>query len=312
MNRNRTLIIRGFDNVWRQTRLLLVMIIFLVISANQPTHLTASALLQDDNRIILPADGQITVNFIGTGGLGEPTACEGDFGLHSPQQVLIYPEYLYNAGVSFTIPDYFPQGVELVFYITPRDFCSGGTYLSTDPNRAHVTHPDANTWIIGWEDWSDADFNDLIVQIDFEPVTLPFLDLPYNYSGSIFANESRDTEQGGKVNAYFDHQYPTYCSFPNVGGCSSMDTRAVNFYGYDGTQTNPPPPYRVVYNGHDGIDYLLAEGTPVLAATSGTVSFADGIPLVCGDGQTRTANVIKIQHSNGLCDRILASICVCY
>ncbi len=271
---------------------LAVLLTLLVVA--QPIPSTASPHFQDDNHIILPADGQVVVNFVSTS-----AACTGDFGLHSPQEILIYPDYLYYRGLPFPLPDYYTQGTELVFYITPRNFCSGGPYLSTDPNRAHITHPDADTWIIAWEDWNDGDFNDLIVQVDFQSAIIPFLDLPYDYTGSTFVSESRDTEQGGKVNAYFDHQYPTYCSPPNIGGCSSSDTRAVNFYGYDGTQTNPPPPYRVVYNGHDGIDYFISQGTPVLAAASGTVSFAGGISLVCGDGQTRTANVIKIQHDNG-------------
>jgi murein DD-endopeptidase MepM/ murein hydrolase activator NlpD len=227
------------------------------------------------------------------------TACTGDFGLYSPQQVLIFPDYLYNQRVSFPLPGYYTENTELVFYIIPRGFCGGNTYLSTDPNRARITHPTANTWVIAWEDWNDGDFDDLFVQINFQPGITPFLDLPYDYTGSTFFNESRDTEQGGKVNAYFDHQYPTYCSPPNIGGCSSSDTRAVNFYGYDVTQTKPAPPYRVLYNGHDGIDYLIPQETPVLAADSGTIIFAGGISSVCKDGQTRTANVIKVQHSNG-------------
>lgn len=294
MNQNRALKIRGFGNVWRQMGLLLITIL-LVISANQPAQLTASPLLQDDNRIILPSNGQITVNFIGTGGPGEPTACEGDFGLYSPQQVLIYPEYLYNAGVPFPIPGYFTQGTELVFYITPRSFCSGGPYLSTDPNRAHITHPDPNTWIIGWEDWTDADFNDLIVQVDFQPATIPFLNLPFDYAGSSFANESKDTEQGGKVNAYFDHQYPTYSNPPNANFPNT-----VNFHGYDSSQTNPPSPYNVTYNGHDGIDYSIGNGTPVLAAASGKVTFAGQISGTCWlTGRVEAANVIKVQHDNG-------------
>ncbi|HOV31069.1 MAG TPA: hypothetical protein PKX67_05015 [Anaerolineaceae bacterium] len=237
--------------------------ILLAISIVQPIPSTASPSLQDDNHIVLPSNGQITVNIIGTGGPGGPTTCEGDFGLYYPQQILIYPEYLYNAGVLFPIPGYFSQGTELVFYIEPRGLCNGGPYLSTDPNRAIITHSDLNTWIIGWEDWTDADFNDLIVQVDFQSATVPFLDLPFDYTGSTFVNESKDTEQGGKVNAYFDHQYPTYSGSPNA---SFPNT--VNFYGYDSSQTNPPPPYNVAYNGHNGIDYFFGNfiGTPVLAA----------------------------------------------
>jgi len=257
----------------------------------QPIPSTAAFFFLEDNLIILPSNGQVTVNFIGT-----EAVCEGDFGLYSPQQVLIYPKYLYNAGILFPIPGYFLQGTELVFYIIPQDFCSGGPYLSADPNRAHITHPDINTWIIGWEDATDGDFDDLIVEVDFQPTTIPFLDLPYDYISSTFAKESRDTEQGGKVNAYFDHQYPTYSIPPNTPNYPNT----VNFYGYDSDQTNPPPPYNVTYNGHDGIDYLVNDGTPVLAAGSGTVTFAGQISGYCWlTRRVEIANVIKVQHDNG-------------
>jgi len=294
MNGHKTLDLKQFRS-GRLRAWLLSLAVLLTLLVVQPIPSTASPPSQDNNRIVLPSSGRVTVNFIGTGGPGEPTMCEGNFGLYSPQQILIYPEYLYNAGVLFPIPGYFSQGTELVFYITPRNFCSGGPYLSTNPNRARITRPDADTWIIGWEDWTDADFNDLIVQVDFQPTTIPFLDLPFDYTGSTFAEESRDTGQGGKVNAYFDHQYPTYSSPPNA-----TFTNTVNFYGYDSSQTNPPPPYNVTYNGHDGIDYSISDGTPVLAAAPGKVTFAGQISGYCWlTGRVETANVIKVQHDNG-------------
>lgn len=298
MNRNKTSKAKQVSSVWQRVwlTLLAAMLTFLAV---RPIPLAASPHLQDDNHIILPADGQVVVNFIGTGGPGEPTACTGDFGLYSPQEILIYPDYLYYAGLPFPLPGHFTEDTELVFYITPADFCAGSTYLSTDSDRAIITHPDSNTWVIGWEDWTDADFNDLIVQIDFQPATVSFLDLPYNYIGSTFAEESRDTEQGGKVNAYFDHQYPTYCDPPNTGGCSATDTRAVNFHGYDGDPSlQDQPPYRVVYNGHDGIDYALPHNTPVLAAGDGTVTFASTISLPC-DNVNGPSRTIIVSHTNG-------------
>jgi murein DD-endopeptidase MepM/ murein hydrolase activator NlpD len=298
MNESKVLGNKPVDRVRpRMWQVPLVMMLTILLTV-QPISSIASPHSQDDNHIILPADGQVIVDFIGTGGPGEPTRCEGDFGLYSPQEILIYPEYLYSAGLPFPLPGHFTQGTELVFYITPRDFCSGGSYLSTDPNRAHITHPDSNTWIIGWEDWIDADFNDLIVQIDFQPATIPFLDLPYDYNGSSFAEESRDTEQSGKINAYFDHQYPTYCAPPNTGGCSSTDTRAVNFHGYDGDPSRQDqPPYNVVYNGHDGIDYSISHNTPVLAAADGLITFSGQITSTCDiNGPSRT---VIISHTNG-------------
>jgi hypothetical protein len=152
------------------------LLVFLVSSTDP---LAASPYPQNPNSIILPADGQVLVNFVGTGGPGEPTACEGDFGLSSPNEQLIFPEYLYYAGLPMLLQPYYESGTELVFYIEPRDFCTGGPFYSTDPERAIVTHLDENTWIIGWEDHTDADFNDLIVRIEFYKQTIPFLDLPF-------------------------------------------------------------------------------------------------------------------------------------
>lgn len=250
----------------------------------QPIPLAASSHLQDDNHIVLPADGRVVVNFVSTS-----TNCTGDFGLVSPQDMLIYPDYRYYAGFPFALPGSFTGGTELVFYIMPRDFCSG-PYFSTDPNRAHITHPNSKTWIIAWEDWVDADFNDLIVQIDLQPGVVPFLDLPYDYSGSTFADESKDTEQGGKVNAYFDHQYPTYSSAPNTPDFPNT----VNFRGYDSDQTDPPPPYNVAYNGHDGIDYYVSKNTPVLSAVTGTVIFAGWDP-----DNSCAGRKVAVRHDNG-------------
>lgn len=287
MNEIKAQVGKVWQRIW--PTLLATTLAFLTV---RPIPSAASPHLQTDNHIILPAGGRVVVNFVGTGGPGEPTACTGDFGLHSPQEMLIYPDYLYYAGLPFPLPGNFTQGTELVFYITPGDFCAGSTYLSTDPDRAVITHPDLNTWTIGWEDWTDADFNDLIVRIDFQPAVTPFLELPYDYTDSTFAEESRDTEQRGKVNAYFDHQYPTYCDPPNTGGCSSTDTRAVNFYGYDGDPSiHDQPPYNVVYNGHDGIDYALSKNIPVLSAASGTV--------ISAAWDNCTGNTVKVRHDNG-------------
>lgn len=294
MSANRTIKVKPCPKSWRYTTLLLLVIV-LFSPVSQPVPSIASSSLQNSNRIIIPSDGKVTVNFIGTGSPGDWTACEGDFGLYSPQQISIYPEYLRTAGVTFPLPSYFSQGTELIFYITPRNFCTGGPYLSTDPNRAIITQPDPNTWIIGWEDWTDADFNDLVVRVAFQSATKPFIDLPFDYTGSTFAKESKDTEQGGKVNAYFDHQYPTYSNSPNASFSNT-----VNFHGYDSSQTNPSPPYNVVYNGHDGVDYLISNGTPVLAAASGQVIFAGQISGYCGlTRKNETANVIKVRHDNG-------------
>ncbi len=138
----------------------------------------------------------------------------------------------------------------------------------------------------------DNSMGDVFIHyINYDPIVQPFINLPFNYTGSSFIQESKDTELGGKVNAYFDHQYPTYGSFPNLEYTNSNDVRAVNFFGYDGTQTNPSPPYKVVYNGHDGIDFKLDESTPILAAAEGEV-------VASYDGEI-SGNIVIIEHTNG-------------
>jgi len=87
--------------------------------------------------------------------------------------------------------------------------------------RAFITQPFSNTWLINWEDWTDGDFNDLIIKVEFITVTIPYLDLPYDYTGSNFTSKSRDTD----------------------------------FYGYDGApNSDNQPPYNVAYNGHNGME----------------------------------------------------------
>jgi murein DD-endopeptidase MepM/ murein hydrolase activator NlpD len=275
------------QTIWRFMRLVTLTIILTFVSI-QPGLSSASPASPGDNQIVLPDEGWITVDFIGTS-----ASCTGNFGLHSPQEVLVFPNYLYYAGLRFRLPGHLEQDTELVFYITPQGFCSGSTYLSSDPNRARISHPDPNRWIINWEDWNDGDFNDLTVQVDFQPGPLPIFDLPFDYTN--FADESRDSEQEGKITAYLDHQYPTGYATPNA----PTRTNTVNFYGYDSSQTNPPSPYHIEYDGHDGIDYKLPMSTSVLAATTGTVAFVGQSSGYCWlTGKVETANGIIIQHAN--------------
>jgi len=122
--------------------------------------------------------------------------------------------------------------------------------------------------------------------------SIPFLDLPFDYSASNFYEESMDTKFFGKIDSYFDHEYPTYCSTPNTGGCSTKDYRAVNYRGVDGGVSDPQPSYNVTYNGHDGFDFKLKADTPVLAAAAGRVTYAD-------DSGWPAGKIVVIEHPNG-------------
>ena len=126
------------------------------------------------------------------------------------------------------------------------------------------------------------------------PDAIPLLELPYDYTGRTFVDESRDSDIiGGRVSSYFDHKYPTYCELPNTGGCSSTDHTAVNFHGYDGGNLAHQPPYRMAYNGHDGIDFAFPGSDPVqvLAAASGEV--------IALGYDSNAGNYVTVQHSGG-------------
>ena len=112
------------------------------------------------NQIVLPADGTVTVTHISYN-----STCSGDFGLSSPQNTPIFNNYGAYSGGPYTITPSLAAGTELVFYA--QQYCSGIKNLSTDPSHARVIRIDASTWRIGWEDWNDGDFNDLVVEVHY-------------------------------------------------------------------------------------------------------------------------------------------------
>lgn len=249
-------------------------------------------------RIVLPVGGQVTVEFVSTS-----AACTGDFGMYSPRSIPIYNDYLYQRGVLFPIGERFAMDTELVFYLVPQGLCGGHTYLSNDPSRARIDHPDPLTWRINWEDLSDADFNDLVVEVRLEGRTVPFLELPFDYTTySGFTGAASDTDREGAVNAYFDHRYPTYGAAPNSGY-----TGTVTFHGYDSSLEEPG--FYLAYDGHDGIDFAVksSEDVQVLAAADGTVvdmvSATPGSCYCAAKGgtinETCLGNHVLITHTNG-------------
>lgn len=134
----------------------------------------------------------------------------------------------------------------------------------------------------------------IVTSIDAEPETI--FDLPFNYSDNSFFDVVLDTDINptrGTLGSYFDHMYPTYFGMPsnNCTTCAPGDLDALNFYGIYGHETNPYPPYRVQYNGHDGIDFSLQTGTPVLSAGIGIVSHVGFDPI--------KGNYVAISHPNG-------------
>jgi len=156
------------------------------------------------------------------------------------------------------------------------------------------------TWRINWEDYTDADFNDLVVEVHLSFSVQPFLELPFAYSRS-FVSAVSDTEKGGNVSSYFDHKHPTYGAAPNSGY-----TETVSFHGFDSLSENPG--FRLAYNGHDGIDFAsLDQNTQALAAADGTIAeLVSATPGTCNcpdrGGQIAErclGNHVVITHSNG-------------
>jgi murein DD-endopeptidase MepM/ murein hydrolase activator NlpD len=132
--------------------------------------------------------------------------------------------------------------------------------------------------------------------------TAGWLDVPFPYRGTepifggsadIFRRLSQRSRFGGRLNAFFDHQFPLYP--PIFGGHEPADlaTTLVTFtgervqdaYAQDSTSGD-------WYSGHAGIDYAPAEArqetTPVLAAADGRLALAK----VDTDGN----HMVRLEH----------------
>jgi len=103
----------------------------------------------------------------------------------------------------------------------------------------------------------------------------PFLDLPWAYSS--FQKDAQ------KIYSFFDHQYPLLGYGYHAEPVTTNQT-TVNFYGQ-----KKPMPY-MYYSSHNGIDFTLPFGTPILAPADGYASYTYG-PAV--------GNMIRIDHLNG-------------
>ncbi len=90
----------------------------------------------------------------------------------------------------------------------------------------------------------------------------PFLHLPFRGTAPI--------------SSYFDHEYPIFRSNGTI----------LPYSGERGYQS---------YDGHDGWDYVLAAGTPVLAAAPGRVVFAGTLDTLC----PTPAGLVVLDHGNG-------------
>jgi len=126
-------------------------------------HLCMIPTPADPTIIRLPQSGLVRVSV-----LSSEADCYGPFALESPISQVILPNYE-EVGAHREVGR-FTCGTELVFSITPSNFCGpGNTYLSTDPAHCRVTRTGAMSWILRWEDWTDGDFNDTVILIELIP-----------------------------------------------------------------------------------------------------------------------------------------------
>ncbi len=90
------------------------------------------------------------------------------------------------------------------------------------------------------------------------------------------------------INTYFDHKYPS--NLAGTPGNPPDNEAAGIFLAYRGREVPNSLTWERGYSGHNGVDFNLAAGTPVLAAASGRVVSADW----GGCGQT-----VILDHNNG-------------
>ncbi len=106
-------------------------------------------------------------------------------------------------------------------------------------------------------------------------VTFPFLEIPW------------ETNQNGdfvnKIYSFFDHEYPLLGYGYHKEPLETQNT-TLNYLGIRGTE---PEMY---YSSHDGYDYALPYGTPIIAPATGYAYYYWCSP--CG-------HAIKIDHQNG-------------
>jgi alpha-tubulin suppressor-like RCC1 family protein len=122
----------------------------------------------------------------------------------------------------------------------------------------------------------------------------PIFNLPVTYSNfSLSAQGNIEGNGPGKVNSWFDHQYPTYSNPPNNSYSGLLRWDGKSF----------PTPTKIGegwYDGHSGIDFQGNVGNQVFPAAAGIVfRVVTGCQvgnLTCGEGY---GNQLWINHQNG-------------
>jgi murein DD-endopeptidase MepM/ murein hydrolase activator NlpD len=122
-----------------------------------------------------------------------------------------------------------------------------------------------------------------------------WLDIPFPYDGTQeqFRRISQRSRAGGRINSFFDHEYPLYPPTWSIG-LETYDL-AQTLVIFDGSRSTDAAQDRSsgdYYSGHSGIDYSpdygQRENTPVFAAAEGRLFSA----LIDRDGN----HMVQIEH----------------
>ncbi|MEX2028378.1 MAG: peptidoglycan DD-metalloendopeptidase family protein [Candidatus Curtissbacteria bacterium] len=136
---------------------------------------------------------------------------------------------------------------------TPTNYVlSAPTIVADTDGKIHYVRLDAGGIPFGvW-------YTKIDLGVQFQTTPTPFLDLPWDYKGQkqSFKDAALD------IYSFFDHKYPLiFTELPEAKG------KIVTYTGVEENDQVKP------YSGHNGYDYPLDEGTPVLAAADGTASY---------------------------------------
>jgi len=130
----------------------------------------------------------------------------------------------------------------------------------------------------------------LTIQQGSTEAPTPFLDLPWDYQGKGFKDEALN------IYSFFDHEYPLLFTEP-----ASAKGKTLPYTGIRENEQIKP------YSGHNGYDYPLHNGTPVLAADSGIASYkkddGGGETIVINHGNEFFTWYMHLQRASLIVDR---------
>jgi len=112
--------------------------------------------------IILPHAGTVRVTI-----LYSDTSCPGSFGIYSPINRELWWDYRVSVGQIKEV-GLFDAGTELVFYIAVRGWCNSLFY--SNGSHCRVTTLGDGKWQLNWEDWTDWDWNDVVMKVELQPI----------------------------------------------------------------------------------------------------------------------------------------------